>query len=190
MDILVRNIDFTFIEEPEEFLGDGSFVLDSGLVLKVLDYWKDKDFDIVYGAEDMDLEDEEVTIYDIDVALCVLETIMYSSTFLAEHSYADTTFVVEAYYSDIMWLLHDLAHIRYDASEGNMFVDDYSEERAIKTSVDCLKDNNLQIPYHILHEIDEAYKERFGYASHFLEYAQSKGSYAEPQRLENMSAYD
>ena len=190
MDFSVRNINFTFNQEPEDFLGAGCFVLDSDLVLKVLDYWKDKAFDAVDGAEDIDLEDKEVEIHDIDIALCVLETIMYDSTFIAEHAYTGTTFEVGAYYSDLIWLLHDLAHIRYDACEGNIFIDDHGEERAIKTSIDCLKDNNIQMPYSILYEIDKAYESRFGHGGYFLEYAQREGSYAKPQRLGNVSAYD
>mgnify|MGYP003652811849 CR=1 FL=1 len=75
--------------------------------------------------------------------------------------------------SHIIWMFHDMAHLMYDTcTEWGVSVDDYSEERAIKTSIELLLENNISIPYEILAKTDEEVKERYGYTSNFMGYAE------------------
>lgn len=107
------------------------------------------------NLEQMDLEEDEGCIHctDADGFILMMNAIEY-----AEDS---SQFEVVCYYDHIIWLFHDLCHIANDATDYDVEVNEYVEQRAITTSIELCIENKISVPWDIIRKTQTEYKERF-----------------------------
>ncbi len=186
-----KNISVSFDDagygHDEDMLGDGLMTLDTTNAITVFsdmminnDYWSEyfessvtvngdqledgKDFmkytdqydDWNEEQDECDRIEEPEPIESIEIRNADLQIVYFSEAF-------DDKDEVEITYESntAMWCLHDMMHAENDVSGGQVYVNDYSEERAVKESLELCRIYNVRIPLNVIGTLATAFKERF-----------------------------
>ena len=162
------NVHFTFDQIIEEYAGESRYAMPMEAFLEVKKYADEHEPNMWHGFDDI-LSDHEG-----DHRVCFLDSdiFIYCIFALDDIDYEQVT--IECSYSHIMWLFHDISHAHNDCTEGGIYVEGYSETRAVEYSIDVCLANDIAIPYDSLHNVDILFEKRFDYASGFVEYARAR----------------
>jgi len=163
----LHNITLNYTEQAHltEISGDSEYTVDVGTLQAVFDYWESEgteSFVVDELREVLEQPQPRVTFTLADLFICICET-------LINHFEYDE-FEIDCSYSHVIWLFHDLHHVRHDATLGEINVEQYTEQQAIRSSIDCCAKNNIAIPMDIIHTTESEYLERFKMSGEFVEY--------------------
>lgn len=137
----------------EDIIGSAYFVFNEAATEFLITFYSEEE-DLDYSIrEALENPDNKLHVYDVDAFLSLVYCLTENST--------DCDFEVTAGYSHIIWLFHDLSHIRYDCDEYSVAIYQGDEERAIRTSIKLCEENNIPVPWGIIAQTAEAFQERF-----------------------------
>lgn len=162
-----ENVNIKFeLSGREELLGESQFYLNKtncDYLKKFYEEEPDLNESVKSLLSEMEFTDD-VYSSDTDCFIIFMNALLES----------EQEFSVTVNYVHIIWLFHDLAHVRYDASDSDIYVDQGEEERAIRASIRLCKENHIDVPWYILTEVEDAFYERFNSPLH-LDDLQSPG---------------
>lgn len=168
--VTFKNITFSFESAQfDDFSGECYFKLPYEIIEKAIRFIDHEEIETFVTEElktdfgYLEKEDETYDVTNADVAICLIEYIVEN---------IKESITIPCQYEHIIWLFHDLQHVINDATDFDIYIDDFQEEKAIRVSIDKLIENGISIPYHILEKTDREYEKRFNVDhSTFFKYA-------------------
>lgn len=158
--MIYRDIKINFeLRSDAEMSGDGYIEFNKAATDFIVSYYqenyeKDEYPAFVEGALTHHEEsgDETLTTHEIDAFILMMNALLYSDS---------KDFEVTVSYEHVIWLFHDLSHIENDATDSDIEVNQWSEEQAIKRSIQLCVENGVAVPWSIIETTKTEYKKRF-----------------------------